>query len=74
MPVYQIMGRNGKLYEIEGPPGVTKDQIKAKILARAPEAGLPQEEGFFSAMGRAAESLVPLSQKGHSGKLPVHPQ
>jgi hypothetical protein len=44
MPVYQIMGRNGKLYEIEGPPGVTKDQIKAKILARAPEAGLPPQE------------------------------
>jgi len=44
MPVYQIMGRNGKLYQIEGPPGVTKDQIKAKILARAPEAGLPPQD------------------------------
>lgn len=64
MPVYQIMGRNGKLYQIEGPPGVTKDQIKAKILARAPEAGLPQEEGFFSAMGRAVERGVPVVRKG----------
>jgi hypothetical protein len=74
MPVYQIMGRNGKLYEIEGPPGVTKDQIKAKILARAPEAGLPpQEEGFFSAMGRAAESLVPLSRKGLAAIVEDYP-
>ena len=73
MPVYQIMGRNGKLYEIEGPPGVTKDQIKAKILARAPEAGLPQEQGFFSAMGRAAESLVPLSRKGLAAIVEDYP-
>lgn len=44
MPIYQITGLNGKVYQIEGPPGVTKEQIKKKILERAPEAGVPPQQ------------------------------
>lgn len=44
MPIYQITGLNGKVYQIEGPPGATKEQIKKKILERAPEAGVPPQE------------------------------
>jgi len=67
MPIYQITGKNGKVYQIEGPPGVTKEQIKKKILARAPEAGLPpQEENALErsgALGNAAAAVadIPLS-------------
>jgi hypothetical protein len=67
MPIYQITGKNGKIYQIEGPSGVTKEQIKKKILARAPEAGLPpQEENALErsgALGNAAAAVadIPLS-------------
>ena len=44
MPLYQIRGLDGNIYQIEGPPGVTKEQIKKKILERAPQAGVPPQE------------------------------
>ena len=53
MPIYQITGLNGKVYQIEGPPNVTKDQIRRKILERAPEAGVPPQ-------GKSAIEDIPL--------------
>ena len=43
MPVYQITGKNGKVYQIEGPVGATRDQIIKAVLERAPEAGVPPQ-------------------------------
>ena len=40
--------------------------------AAAPTAA-PEEQGFFSAMGRAAESLVPLSRKGLAAIVEDYP-
>ena len=44
MPVYQIRGRDGKIYQISGPAGATKEQVKNKIMERAPEAAVRPEK------------------------------
>jgi len=44
MPVYQIVGKNGKTYRISGPAGLKREQVVAEILRRAPEAGVPPQE------------------------------
>lgn len=51
MPVYQITGKNGKVYQIEGPANATREQIVKAVLERAPEAGVPpQEESFIESI------------------------
>ena len=39
MPRYSMTGKNGKLYTVDGPPGLTREVVQAEILRRAPEAG-----------------------------------
>jgi hypothetical protein len=39
--VYQIRGLDGPTYTISVPPGKTRDEVWAKILARVPQAGIP---------------------------------
>ena len=41
MPLYEIQGPDGKLYEIEGPPNATKEQIVAAVQRglQAPKEG-----------------------------------
>ena len=34
MPLYEITGPGGKVYEIEGPPGATKEQIVQAVQAK----------------------------------------
>jgi len=42
MPLYEIKAPNGRVYRIKGPPNATDAQVKAKILAQYPEAGIPK--------------------------------
>lgn len=52
MPRYSMTGRNGKLYTIDGPAGLTREAVEAEILKRAPEAAVPvQEENALEKMG-----------------------
>lgn len=71
MPLYQIRGLDGNIYQIEGPPGVTKEQIKKKILERAPQAGVPpQEENMLEKVplvGDAAAWLADIPLAAVSG-------
>ncbi len=51
MPVYQIKGKNGKVYQIKGPANATREQIVKAVLQQAPEAGVaPQEESFIESI------------------------
>ena len=38
---YEIIGKNGITYRVHGPTGLTKAQIKADVLNKFPEAGVP---------------------------------
>jgi hypothetical protein len=74
MPIYSIQGPDGKIYEIEGPPGATKAQvvaaIQAKMQASAPApATVPmpvvepaKKEGFGAAFGKGIESILSPSK------------
>jgi hypothetical protein len=44
MPIYEIQGKDGRIYELPGPPGLSREQVIAAVLERAPEAGLPRQE------------------------------
>lgn len=44
MPIYQITGKNGVIYRVNGPQGLTKDQVIADVLSKYPEAGVPPQE------------------------------
>lgn len=39
MPRYSMTGKNGQLYTIDGPEGLSRERVQAEILKRAPEAG-----------------------------------
>ena len=41
MPLYQMTGKDGKVYRIEGPAGLPRETVMAEILKRAPQAGKP---------------------------------
>jgi hypothetical protein len=44
VPVYQITGKNGKVYQIEGPPNASREQVIKAVLRQAPEAGVPPQK------------------------------
>lgn len=44
MPRYSMTGKDGKLYTIDGPAGLTAEVVQAEILKRAPQAGTPKQE------------------------------
>ena len=44
MPVYQITGKNGVVYRVNGPEGLTKEQVVADVLRKFPEAGVPPQK------------------------------
>jgi hypothetical protein len=52
MPRYQMTGRNGKVYTIEGPEGLSREVVQSEILKRAPEAA--GETSFLRDVGGAA--------------------
>ena len=43
MPRYSMTGRDGRLYTIDGPAGLSRKVVEAEILKRAPEANIPPE-------------------------------
>ena len=48
MPIYTIKAPDGIEYEIEGPPGATKAQVAAAVLARNPNAGKAPKQAPMS--------------------------
>lgn len=44
MPTYQMTGKDGKTYQINGPAGLKREQVVAEILKRAPQAGVAPEQ------------------------------
>ena len=44
MPRYAMTGLDGKVYTVEGPPGLSREFVQAEILKRAPQAGTPKQE------------------------------
>ena len=44
MPIYQITGKNGVIYRVNGPAGLSKEQVIADVLGKHPEAGVPPQE------------------------------
>ena len=44
MPIYQITGKNGVVYRVNGPEGLSKEQVVADVLSKYPEAGVPKQE------------------------------
>jgi hypothetical protein len=45
MPLYQIEAPDGKTYEIEGPPGATKEQVAQAVIAKLGRVPEPQTVG-----------------------------
>ncbi len=43
MPIYQITGKNGVVYRVNGPAGLKKEQVIADVLRQHPEAGVPPQ-------------------------------
>lgn len=39
---YQMRGRDGQLYTIAGPAGLSREVVEAEILKRAPQAAIPK--------------------------------
>jgi hypothetical protein len=44
MPRYTMTGLDGKVYSVEGPPGLSREYVQSEILRRAPQAGVPPQE------------------------------
>ncbi len=59
MTTYRISAPNGKTYEIEGPPGATREQVIQAVLAQAPEAGQAPETTFLGQVGEAFKGVIP---------------
>lgn len=67
MPLYEIAGPDGKVYEIEGPAGATREQVISAIQSRLAAQPKPQEpkkaedvgiiEGAKTALKRGFESF-----------------
>lgn len=81
MPIYQIEGLDGKVYRIEGPDGLAREQVMAEVLRRAPQAGrapAPKPEGFFANVGQLIKESVPAAVEAYklgpsvlAGSVPV---
>jgi hypothetical protein len=59
MTTYRISAPNGKTYQIEGPPGATREQVIQAVLAQAPEAGQAPETTFLGQVGEAFKGVIP---------------
>jgi hypothetical protein len=52
MPTYKMRAPNGRVYQIQGPPNATDEQIRAEILRQFPEAGQPPKPKKEKPVGR----------------------
>lgn len=62
MPLYEIAGPDGKVYEIEGPPGASREEVIAAIQARLrAQAAAPQppEPTVGGQIKEAVKGVVP---------------
>ncbi len=53
MPTYKMRAPNGRVYQIQGPPNATDEQVRAAILRQFPEAGRPPKPKKEKPVGRA---------------------
>jgi len=71
MPTYQITGKNGVIYRVNGPDGLTKQQVVADVLGKFPEAGIPpQPENALErsgVVGNAAAYLADIPLQAFEG-------
>lgn len=62
MPTYQITGKNGVIYRIDGPAGLKREQVIAAVLKQAPEAGVaPQEENTLEKIPFVGDALAAVA-------------
>ena len=60
MPIYEITAPDGKTYEIEGPPGASRQDVIKAIIARNPSAGqppAPPKEGDHGCFDRRRKEI-----------------
>ena len=58
MPVYTLRGRDGNLYKLNGPAGLSRDVLAQSLLELAPEAGIaPKRPGLVGSFMEAATTL-----------------
>lgn len=58
MPVYTLRGRDGNLYKLNGPAGLSRDVLAQSLLELAPEAGIaPKRPGLLHSFTEAATTL-----------------
>ena len=83
MPLYEIPGPNGKVYQIEGPEGASRDDIINAITSQhedfaaptppPPAEPIPQEKeyaGFFESLGGGISDTLGIADVGLSATLP----
>jgi hypothetical protein len=70
MPIYEITAPDGKTYEIEGPPGASRQDVINAVLARNPAAGqapaaprLPKK-GIMAALAGGAKRMGSTFETG----------
>lgn len=64
MPIYSITAPNGRIYEIEGPEGASREAVIAEILRRDPSAAQPAPTGKAPTSG---SDLLTALQMGAIG-------
>lgn len=64
MPLYQMTGKDGKVYRIEGPAGLPREAVMAEILKRAPQAGKPPPTTAAPAPMAAPPAQAAPEEKG----------
>ena len=78
MPTYRITAPNGKIYQIEGPPGASDADVAAAVVAQFPEAGREapetttagQVKEFAKGIPAGAIGLLETAAVGASNILP----
>jgi len=70
MPSYSITAPNGKTYRMQGPPGMTQDDLIEHVLKLAPEAGIappPPKTGMGAAFQSGLENMISSGKAGVKG-------
>jgi len=70
MPSYSITAPNGKTYRMQGPPGMTQDDLIEHVLKMAPEAGVappPPKTGMGAAFQSGLENMLTSGKAGIKG-------
>ncbi len=69
---YQMRGLDGHLYRVKGPPGKTREEVRAALLALEPQSGIPASNSDSTALATMPDTFETEQRGPYEGDVKLN--